>query len=103
MDFNSSGFHRNWRCPQPWEDPFGTRRIGWLSEARKEGSNYLRGQAAYPFLDKALAIISGMMDEQIPKNLSDLYVNRLKRQSRELVATISNLRPLWGYRTDNEA
>lgn len=69
---------------------------------RKEGTNYLRGQAAYPFLDKALAIISGTLPEAIPKNLSDIYVNRLKRQSRELVATISNLRPLWGYRTDNE-
>lgn len=102
MDFNALGFHRNWRCPQPWEDPTGIKRVGWLKEAVKEGTNYLIGQAAYPLLDRALAIISGTIDEAIPKNLSDVYINLLKRQSRELVATISNLRPLWGFRTDNE-
>jgi hypothetical protein len=101
-DFSALGFHKSYRCPQPWEDPKGTLRLGWLTEARKEGTNYLKAQAVWPFLDQALAIISGMAEEMVPKNLSDVYVNRLRRQARELVATIANLRPLWGYRTDNE-
>ena len=67
----------------------------------QQGNNYLKMQRAYPMLDKALDVIGGIEDEPIPQSLSDIYTNRLKRQAREVVATISNMKPIWTYKSDN--
>jgi len=95
----------DYRCPLPGQEKFqgdDLRRIGWLKEAIQEGNNYLKLQRAYNMLDKALDVIGGIEDEPIPQSLSDIYTNRLKRQAREVVATISNMKPIWSYKTDND-
>lgn len=94
----------DYKCPLSWDEKYGaeTYRLGWIKEAIQEGTNYLKLQRAYPLLDKAIDVISGIEDNPIPQALSDIYVNRLRRQAREVVATLSNLRPMWGYKTDNE-
>lgn len=100
-DFNQMS---NYRMPQPWDDRYGgeTYRLGWVREAIQEGTNYLKLQRAYPMLDKAIDVIGGMDEDPIPKALSDLTTNRLRRQAREVVATLCNLRPVFGFKTDNE-
>jgi hypothetical protein len=79
------------------------RILGWIREAEQEGIAFLKGNRAYEDIDKGIDIIAGLDDDPAPESLSNVYSNRLKRQLREVVATLSNLRPLWGYSTDNEA
>ena len=79
------------------------RKLGWLREAEQEGISFLKGNRAYEDIDKGIDTIAGIDDDPAPESLSNVYSNRLKRQLREVVATLSNLRPLWGYSTDNEA
>lgn len=76
--------------------------LGYLREVRQDGMTFLKTQRAYPDIDRAFRILQGPRDERMPKTLSRAHCNRLKRQIREVVAMESNLRPMWGYKTDNE-
>jgi hypothetical protein len=79
------------------------RLNGWLREAIQDGQAFLRGQRAHGDIKKALAILSGTDEERIPKSLSKIRPNIIKRQIRDVVATEANIRPLWGYKSDNPA
>lgn len=96
----------DYRCP-PIFNSKGERTSddtvqGWMRNAVQEGESFLKSQRAWSDLDRAYDIIAGPDDtERLPKGLSRCYVNRLKRQMREIVATESNLRPMWGFKSDN--
>lgn len=78
-------------------------KLGWLREAIDCGAQYLRNQRSYVDMDRALDIVAGTSASDGRKNrsLSGVRVNRAKRNVREIVASLSNLRPLWGYKNDN--
>jgi hypothetical protein len=75
---------------------------GWLREASEEGENYLKNQRAWQDLDRAMDIISGGGMQRIPKAQSKVHLNMLKRDIRESIATLSNIRPMSSYKTDND-
>ena len=77
-------------------------KLGWLREQVREGETFIRNQTAYPDFEKAKNIIAGIHEAKIPQQLSRVTVNLEKRIIRDIVATLSNLRPLWGYSTDNK-
>jgi hypothetical protein len=77
-------------------------RLAWIAQSVREGETYLQSQRAYVDIDRAIDVINGTEDnEKRLDNLSRVRVNRLKRQIREVVATLANLRPLWGFKSDN--
>lgn len=77
-------------------------KLAWLQQGCREAETYLTGQRAYADIDRAIDVLNGSDDPERNKDsLSRVKVNRLKRQIREAVATLSNLRPLWGYKSDN--
>lgn len=79
------------------------RKIGWLREAVSEAESFNRTQRSYIDMDRALDVVAGVSasDTRQARSLSGVRVNRAKRNVRELVATLSNLRPMWGYKNDN--
>ena len=77
-------------------------RLGWLQDAVREGETFIRNQTAYMDFPNAKNIVAGMQRGKIPQQLSKINVNLQKRIIRDVVATMSNLRPLWGYASDNE-
>ena len=76
-------------------------RLGWLKEAVREGETYLRNQTGFSDIKKGKEIIAGVFLHKLPEQLSRINVNLQKRLIRDVVATMANLRPLWGYSTDN--
>jgi len=96
----------NWQAP-PFYDPRtgapppADRIRGWLGEAIEDGYTHLKSQRAFPFLDKSIDLLTGMDDDPVPRSLSDVKVNRIRRNIRESVATLANMRPGWGYKNDN--
>ncbi len=98
----------NWQCP-PYYDPRTGERPsedsikGWLGEGIEQGRTHLSSQRAFPFLDKSIDLLCGLEEDPVPKSLSDVKVNRIRRNIRESVATLSNLRPGWGYKNDNHS
>lgn len=79
------------------------RILGWCSEAKQEGGNWLKGQRGYSDMRKAMDIISGKMASDVAEYRSRLNSNQLKHNVREVVGTLSDIRPLWGYHSDNPA
>ncbi len=91
----------DYRCPAAHtaEDT----RTGWLREVVETSQAYLKAQRGYPDIDHALDIMASLDTgtEKLPKYLSRVKVNRLKRQVREVVAALSALRLSGAYRSDN--
>lgn len=77
-------------------------KLGWLKEASQDGEQYLKSQPSWKDIDKAVDIISNGGMDKVPKGQSRLYLPMLTRDVREAIATLSNMRPLWGYKTDND-
>lgn len=86
-------------CP-PADSPVSAR-LAWLDQAQSEGLQYLQAQRAYSDLDRAFDIIAGEAARRLPSKYSQVYVNRLKRQAREVIATLANIRIQNDFRTDN--
>lgn len=91
--------------PNDWKIPERTRTddaiLGWVREAVQQGRNDQKLQRPYTDMGEALNIIAGLDGEKIPSYRSDVRMNRAKRQIREVVATLSDLRVLGGFQTDN--
>lgn len=99
--------YTEWQVP-PATTLDGTRNaegriLGWCSEAMQEGQNWLKGQRGYSDMRKAMDIISGKMAGDVADYRSRLSTNQLKHNVREVVGTLSDIRPLWGYHSDNAA
>ena len=77
-------------------------KLAWLKEAVREGETFIRNQTSYQDYERAKNIIAGVHEAKIPMQLSRVTVNLTKRLVREIVGTMSNLRPLWGFDTDNK-
>jgi len=94
-----NGINLTYRCPPFWEDE--KTKISWVQRMLEQGEGYLARQRGFEDIETAKQIIAGD-DRRRPSTLSQLKVNRVKRQVREVVATLSNIRPLWGYKSDNQ-
>jgi hypothetical protein len=92
----------SWQCPPAAASE--DRKLGFLNESCEEGANWLKSQRGYPDFRKAMEVLAGKNDDptQIAYR-SKLNTNRLKRNIREVVGALSNIRPLWGYHSDNDA
>jgi hypothetical protein len=77
-------------------------RLGWLKETEEDGDNYLKSQRSWRDIDSAIDIISGHISEKIPRGQSQVSLNMVGRDVQEIIATLSNMRPIWSYKTDNQ-
>ena len=78
-------------------------KVGWFDDTFKQAQAYLQSQRAFTDLDRAHEFIAGNDMERLPESYSRVDVNMGKRQIRENVATLANVRPLWGFCTDIKA
>lgn len=79
------------------------RKLAWCAEAIQEGQAWLKMQRGYGDMRKSLDIISGRGGSDLFDYRSRLKTNRLKRNVREIIGSLSDIRPLWGYHSDNAA
>lgn len=80
-----------------------TRMLGWCAEAIQEGQAWLKMQRGYSDMRKSLDVLSGRGGMELYDYRSRIKTNRLKRNVREVVGALSDIRPLWGYHSDNVA
>lgn len=95
--------YHSWQVPAA-ATPEDTR-LGWLREQNEEGQAWLKSQRGYADWKKALDVISGEIADPslIKPYQSQLNTNRLKHNVREIVSVLSDIRPMWGYNSDNDA
>lgn len=73
--------------------------------AIQQGLAFLRAQPAFQDIAQGRSIVHAMetYNEEIPNKLSRVRVPRIKRDIREIVALLANLRPTWDYVSNNPA
>src|SRR5262245_24907417 len=83
-----------WSAPI-WSEP-EEKKVAWMQRSLAAGQTYLQSQTAYNDLDTAIAVIANTIKDTLPsKKLSRVQFNRLKRQVREIISTLTNLNPRW--------
>lgn len=94
---------REWQCPaQATPDD---RKVKWLNEQTEDGQAWLKSQRGYGDFKKAFDTFAGVDydDKGQISYRSSLNTFRLKRNAREMVGALSNIRPIWGFASDNKA
>jgi len=83
--------------------PLDTRILGWLKEAVAEGDRINRSDAAYPKMDAAMDYVMGnQIKGDRPSYLPSVIINQTKRAIRTHVSALTDIRPLFNYKTFNE-
>lgn len=92
--------YQDWQVPPQAAN--NVTKLGWINESTEEGQNWLKSQRGYGDFTKSFEALSGRVSgSALPKYRSNLRTDRLKRNARELVGAIANIRPLWGYGSGN--
>ncbi len=76
-------------------------KLAWLDYAITQGYAFLQGQKAWKDIDAGIEIIDGTFLEDQPSELSNVATNRTKRQIREMVSSLGNLRVVPKHKTEN--
>jgi hypothetical protein len=98
--------HSSYVCPP--DDTSEAYRLGWVAEATSEGLAYLNTQPGFSQLDRAIDIISGQLNEQLPGNsaaggaMSKIRANIVKRALNEQISVLTDLRDFWMFETSDK-
>jgi len=75
---------------------------GWAMDAVNQGESFLKDNTGYNFVDVSHKIMSDRGWGEVPDTVSSASLNFIKRDVREIVATLSNPRPITAFKCDNE-
>lgn len=91
---------RSWQAP-----PFSARpaeRLAFCKDQKQIGEQWIESQNGYKDIPRAVDIISGANDIQVSETRSNINTGRLKRDAREVIGGLCNVRPFWGYGSDSK-
>lgn len=74
-----------------------SHKIAWLQRSVGTGMEWLRSQSAGEGYEQTIALMANRISAMMPKKLSKIKLNRLKRDLREIISTLTNLNPRWNY------
>lgn len=77
--------------------------LNWISEAVTEGEGIIKEEPAYGDIDKHISYIMGdQNNSERPAGLSHVPDNRLKTILNQTVAALTDIHPLFGFKTYNQ-
>src|SRR3979490_219949 len=92
----------SWQAPP--QSASENYKLGWLNEQAEDGIAWQKSQRGYGDWHKAFEILSGRSGlNELASYRSALSTARLKRNIKEIRGAVTNIRPIWGYSSDNEA
>lgn len=89
---------RSWQAPSFTASP--SDRLEFCKSMKQMGETWVQAQPAFGDIPKAIDILSGRPAESTSETRSGINTARLKRDAREIVGTLANIRPFWGYSSD---
>lgn len=96
---NSGKIPTDYRVPSRYSNV--DDRLRWVKTKTAEGLAFIQSQRGYQDIEHAINIIAKNRESSQPEKFSKTYVNWIKRQVREMVATLSGIRPAAGFKVDN--
>lgn len=101
---NVGEVYHSWQAPNYNADE--RTKLSWLKQSLNNGLNTLRSETAYTSVETGIETISAKIVREFKPTAnaqeSTVFINRIKRQTREIVSTLSNLNPRWSYSSSNE-
>lgn len=91
----------SWQCPV--FEASDDKKLGFLRQAIDQGIKWNSDHVDKKSLQKAIDILAGKSGSDISSAWSRLSTGDLKRAITEIVETLADIRPFWGYSTDNKA
>src|SRR5579864_4722012 len=89
---------KSWQAPSFMARP--SDRLAYCKDMRQVGEQWVQHQNSYKDIPKAIDVISGQCNVRTSETRSGINTSRLKRDSREVIGALSNIRPFWGYSSD---
>lgn len=87
--------------PAP-DETYESGILNWLEQRVLEGEGILQDEPAYGEIDKCISYIMGdQADNARPRELSNCPDNRLKSILNQTVAALTDIHPLFGFKTYN--
>ncbi len=80
-------------------DSYDERVLEWLNSNIEKSRSLLRSNRGWKSAEICMAIMYGDETERIPKGLSKASVKKLRRQAREAVANVANMRYNWQHKS----
>lgn len=98
------GLQRRSLGKQSFFSPQDPLIIGWLREAIAEGEQILKEDPGYDRIDQAMGFVMGeQLERDRPSYLPQVVVNLTKKSMRSHVSALTDLRPIFSYRSSNPA
>lgn len=92
---------RSWQAPSFAVS--SAERLDFCKQMKQQGETWVAAQPAFGDIPKAIDILSGRPEYPSSETRSGINTARLKRDAREIVGTLANIRPFWGYSSDVSA
>lgn len=90
---------KDWQAPPFTATP--RERIAWVDEvAVGESEAWMKGQAGYNDIPRAINLIQGKIDNEANETRSDLSTNHTKFAIRKMVATLADVKEIAQYDTN---
>lgn len=89
---------RSWQAPGFMAPP--KDRLYFCKDMVEVGEQWVQAQPSYKNIQQAVDIVSGTSDIRTSATRSGINTARLKRDGREVIGALSNIRPFWGYKSD---
>lgn len=91
----------DWQAP-----PFEANdkdKLGFCKRAIESGIKWNEDQMSSTDIRRGIDILSGKSGSSLTGKWANITTGDLKRAINEIVETLSDIRPFWGYQTNNEA
>lgn len=91
----------SWQAP-PFEAP-DDKKLSFCRQAIDSGVKWNEEQCGTDDRTRAMDILAGKTGCTLSGKWANFTTGDLKRDIREIIETLANIRPIWGYQTDNDA
>lgn len=94
---------RFWQPPKNEGRDNSSKRMAWLNDIVSYGEMFAASQMASRDIGLGIDMVSGRQANKLNQLRSSLTMNRAKRSLREVIASLSDIRAVDAYTTDNPA
>src|ERR1700677_5274280 len=98
---NERGNEISWQAP-PFEAP-DDKKLAFCKQAIESGRKWVEDQCSAEDIKRGIDILSDKSGSSLSAKWANITTGDLKRAINEIVETLSDIRPFWGYQTNNDA